>query len=161
MLDLTTLTWVHTLLSLVAIVAGVVVVRDLIGARVSGGWTALYLVTAILTSVTGFLFPFDRFVDSHWIGVVSLVLFALVLLARYGFGLAGAWRWIYALGMVITLWFLVLVLIAQLFQKVPALAALAPTRNDAPFLVAQVVVLALFAWLAVAAVRRFRPGGGA
>jgi hypothetical protein len=81
--------------------------------------------------------------------------------ARYGFRLAGTWRWIYAIGMVTTLWFLVLVLIAQAFQKVPALAALAPTRDDAPFLVAQAVALAVFAWLAVAAVRRFRPVGGA
>jgi hypothetical protein len=160
-IDLATLTWVHTLLSLVAIVAGIVVVKDLVGARISGGWTALYLLTAILTSVTGFLFPFDRFVDSHWIGVISLVLFALVLLARYAFRLAGAWRWIYALGMVLGLWFLVLVLIAQAFQKVPALAAIAPTRDDPPFLAAQAVALAVFAVLAIAAARKFRPAAAA
>jgi hypothetical protein len=159
-MDLTTLTWAHTLLSLVAIVAGVVVVKDLIGARVSAGWTALYLVTAILTSVTGFFFPFDRFIDSHWLGVASLVAFALVLLARYAFRLAGAWRWVYALGMVIGLWFLVVVLIAQAFKKVPALTALAPTQAEPPFLVAQIVALVIFALVAIGAVRKFRPAAG-
>jgi hypothetical protein len=159
-IDLTALTWVHTLLSVVAIVAGVVVVRDLLGSRISGGWTALYLLTAILTSVTGFLFPFDRFIDSHWLGVASLVVFALLLLARYGFRLAGAWRWVYALGVVVGLWFLVVVLIAQAFKKVPALTALAPTQAEPPFLVAQVVALMVFVAVAIAAVRKFRPGTG-
>jgi hypothetical protein len=151
------LTWIHTLLSLVAIVAGVVVAKDLIASRISAGATALYLVTAILTSVTGFAFPFDRFIDSHWIGVASLIAFALVLLARYAFRLAGAWRWIYGLGIVIGLWLLVVVLIAQAFNKVPTLHALAPTQTEAPFLAAQAIALVIFAWLAIAAVRRFRP----
>jgi len=159
LIDLTTLTWVHTLLSLVAIVAGIVVVQALIGSRMPGGWTALYLVTAILTSVTGFGFPFDRLIDSHWLGVASLVAFALVLLARYAFRLAGAWRWVYALGMVLGLWFLVVVLIAQAFKKVPALTALAPTQAEPPFLVAQVIALVIFALVAIAAARKFRPAG--
>ncbi len=107
--------------------------------------------------MTGFLLPFDRFIDSHYLGAASLVAFALVLTARYGFGLAGAWRWIYAVGLVICLWFLFVVLIAQFFKKVPALTAAAPTQSEPPFLVAQLVALAIFAWLAVAAARKFRP----
>ncbi len=157
-LGLTTYAWIHTLLSLVALVAGIVVVRDLLGSRIRAGWTALFLVTAIATSATGFGFPFDRFIDSHYLGVASLVAFALVLLARYGLGLAGAGRWIYALGMVLSLYFLSVVGVAQLFKKVPALHALAPTQAEPPFLMAQLVVLAVFGWLAIAAVRKFRPG---
>jgi hypothetical protein len=154
------LTWIHTLLSLVAIVAGIVVVKELLASRMPGGWTALYLATAILTSLTGFFFPFDRFIDSHWLGVASLIVFALVLIARYGLGLAGAWRWIYPLGMVVGLWFLVVVLIAQAFKKVPALTAVAPTQAEPPFLIAQVVALVIFAALAIAAMRKFRPAAG-
>lgn len=156
-LGLTTFTWIHTLLSLVAIVAGIVVVKGLLGSRVPGGWTALYLVTAIATSVTGFFFPFTRLIDSHYIGIASLVLFALAILARYAFRLAGAWRWVYALGMVLSLYFLVLVTLTQIFKRVPALTAMAPTQSEPPFLVAQLVTLAIFVWLAIAAARKFRP----
>jgi hypothetical protein len=156
-LGLTTFALIHTLLSLVAIVAGIVVVKGLLGSRVPGGWTALYLVTAIATSATGFGFPFERFIDSHWTGAASLVVFALVILARYAFRLAGFWRWVYALGMVLGLWFLVVVLIAQAFKKVPALTAMAPTQTEPPFLVAQLVAFAVLGVLAIAAVRKFRP----
>jgi hypothetical protein len=156
-MSIATLTWIHTALSLVAILAGIVVAKELLASRVPGGWTALYLVTAILTSVTGFFFPFERFIDSHYLGVASLVVFAPALLARYLGNLAGAWRWVYALGLVLGLWFLCVVLVAQAFKKVPALTALAPTQAEPPFLAAQVVVLVIFAWLAIKAVRRFRP----
>ena len=156
-LGLTTYAWIHTLLSLVAIVAGIVVVKELLGSRMPGGWTALYLVSAIATSVTGFGFPFVRLIDSHYLGAASLLVFALVLLARYAFRLAGVWRWIYALGMVLGLWFLVVVLIAQAFKKLPALTAMAPTQSEPPFLVAQLVALAIFGLVAIAAVRKFRP----
>ena len=155
-LGLTPLTFIHTLLSLAAIVTGIAAVNGLLHARVAGSATALYLATGIATSVTGFLLPFDRFIDSHFLGAASLVVFALVLAARYGFGLAGAWRWIYAVGLVVTLWFLFVVLIAQFFKKVPALAAMAPTQSEPPFLAAQAVALAVFAWIAVVAARRFR-----
>jgi hypothetical protein len=156
-LGLTTYAWIHTLLSLVAIVAGIVVVKALLDSRMPGGWTALYLVTAIATSATGFGFPFVRLIDSYYLGAASLVVFALVLLARYAFSLAGVWRWVYALGMVLGLWFLVVVLIAQAFKKVPALTAMAPTQAEPPFLVVQLVALAILGVVAIAAVRKFRP----
>jgi hypothetical protein len=156
-LGFTTFTWIHTLLSLVAIVAGIAVVKGLLGSRMPGGWTALYLLSAIATSATGFGFAVTRFQESHYLGIASLVVFALVLLARYAFGLAGIWRWVYALGMVLGLWFLIVVLIAQAFKKVPALTAMAPTQSEPPFLVAQLVALAILGVLAIAAVRKFRP----
>lgn len=156
-LGLTTFAWIHTILSLVALVAGIVVVKELLGSSVSRGWTALFVVTAFATSATGFVFPFERFIDSHWTGLVALVVLALVVLAHYVFRLAGFWRWIYSLGMVLSLYFLALVAIAQAFKKVPVLTAMAPTLSEPPFLVAQLVALAIFGVIAIAAVRKFRP----
>ena len=159
---LTALTWFHTLLSIVALAAGVVVTRDLLGARAPGGWTRLFLVTAIATSITGFLFPFTTFGPSHWVGVLSLLVLALALLSAYAYGYGGAWGRIYAVSMVLTQYFLVFVLIAQLFMKVPALHAIAPTLAEAPFAVAQTVALVVFAVIAIAAARAFhyRPMAG-
>jgi len=50
-----------------------VVVFGLLGGKRLDGWTALFLVTTVLTSVTGFLFPFHKFLPSHGVGIVSLV----------------------------------------------------------------------------------------
>jgi hypothetical protein len=150
-----TLTFVHTLLSLIALVAGLVVVFGLPGSRLLPLWTALFLVTAVLTSVTGFFFPFDRFLPSHWFGVISLVALALAILARYLFGFAGSWRWLYAFTVLLATYLLAFVTVVQSFQKIPALHALAPTQSEAPFAVAQLVVLALFVWLGFVAIRRF------
>lgn len=109
------------------------------------------------TSVTGFGFPFDRFQDSHWVGVLSLVVLAAAILARYVFHFAGAWRWVYALGVVLSLYFLVFVGVAQLFKKVPALAAMAPTLSEPPFAITQLALTAIFVVLAIAAAIKFRP----
>ena len=161
LLGFSTFTWVHTILSLVAIVAGCVVVRALFASRTPGGWTTVYLAAAVLTSVTGFGFPFDRFAPSHWVGAVSLVLLAPAIVAYAIGGLAGPWRWIYAATQSLALFLLVFVLIAQLFMKVPALAALAPTQAEPPFAIAQGLNLLLFAAITVAAMIRFRPWTGA
>jgi hypothetical protein len=160
-LGLSTFTWIHTALSLVALAAGVIVVIGLIGSRELRLWTELYLVTAVATSVTGFGFPFTSFGPSHWVGVISLVVLAVTILARYAFHLAGAWRWVYAVGAVIALYFLVFVAVAQAFMKVPALHALAPTGSEPPFAVAQLVVLVIFVVLAIAAARKFHPAAAA
>ena len=154
---LSTFTWVHTLLSLAALVSGLVVVIALLGSRTPGGWTAFFLASAIATSATGFGFPFDRFVDSHWAGVVSLVVLLAAVLARYVFHLAGAARWIYAVGVVLGLYFLVFIGIAQLFKKVPALHAMAPTLSEPPFAVSALAATVLFVVLAVVAAFKFRP----
>jgi len=156
MFDPTTFTGIHTWLSLVALGTGIIVVIGLFGAREFRPWSALFLATAVATSVTGFGFPFSVLLPSHVVGAISLVVLGLALLARYRFHLAGPWRWIYVIGVVSALYFLVFVAIAQAFQKVAALRAAAPTLSEAPFAVAQSVALVLFAAAAIAAVRRFR-----
>lgn len=152
----TTFTLVHVVLSLVGIVSGLVVVVGLIAAKRFDVWTAVFLASTVATSVTGFLFPVEHFMPSHGVGILSLVVLAVAILARYAFHLAGAWRWIYVVSAVLALYLNVFVLIVQLFQKVPALKALAPTQSEPPFLLTQLVVLVLFVVFAIAATIRFR-----
>ena len=114
---MSTFTWVHTALSVAALIAGLIVVIGLFTSKTLGGWTAIFLATAIATSATGFGFPFQSFGASHWIGVISLVVLVLAVLARYVFHYAGAWRWLYAVCTVVAVYFLVFVLIAQAFKK--------------------------------------------
>jgi hypothetical protein len=137
---MSTFTWVHTALSVAALISGLVVVVGLFSSKTLRGWTMFFLVTAIATSATGFGFPFQNFGASHWIGVISLLVLALAVLARYVLHYAGVWRWLYAVYTVIAFYFLVFVLIAQAFKKVPALAALAPTLSEPPFAIAQLAV---------------------
>jgi hypothetical protein len=158
-LDLTAFGWFHSIISLVAIVAGIVVVKDLLASKADGSWSLLYFVTAIATSVTAFGFPFTKFLPSHGVAILSLVLLIAAVLARYVFNYAGAWRWIYAVGVTLGEYFLVFVLIAQAFAKVNALHALAPTQSEPPFAIAQLILLAIFVVLTIAAVRKFRPVG--
>jgi hypothetical protein len=154
---------VHVVLSLAGIGSGFIVVFGLIAAKRLDGLTALFLATTVATSLTGFLFPFHKLLPSHVVGIVSLVVLAIAILARYARHLTGAWRWIYAANVVIGLYLNVFVLVAQAFQKVPTLKAMAPTQSEAPFVVAQVVVMALFVVLGILAVKRFhdRTGRGA
>jgi hypothetical protein len=153
-----TFTLVHVLLSLVGIATGFVVVFGLITAKRLDRWTALFFATTVATSLTGFLFPFHKFLPSHVIGIISLITLVIALAARYIRHLTGAWRWIYAVNVVISLYLNVFVLIAQLFQKIPALKALAPTQSEPPFLITQLVVLALFIVLGIFAAKRFHVG---
>jgi len=155
-LGMSLLTFVHVLLSLMGIFAGLVVVYGLFSGRRLDGWNALFIWTTVATSASGFLFPFHRFLPSHAIGIISLVVLAVVIYARYGKHLVGAWRNIYAITAVTALYLNVFVLVAQLFMKVPALKALAPTQSEPPFLVTQVVVLALFVVLAIVPAVKFR-----
>jgi hypothetical protein len=152
---MTIFTLVHVLLSLVGIGSGFVVVFGLITAKRLDRWTTWFLATTVATSVTGFLFPFHKLLPSHIVGIVSLLVLAIAIVARYARHLIGAWRWLYAVNVVLALYLNVFVLIAQLFQKVPALKAIAPTQSEAPFLVAQLVVMALFVALGILAVKRF------
>lgn len=157
MFGLDTFTLIHTALSLIALASGIVVALGLVGSRTLGAWSAIFLLTAVATSATGFGFPFDHFLPSHWLGVLSLIVLALAILARYVFHYAGAWRWLYVLGIVLAVYFDAFVAIVQAFLKVPALTALAPTQSEPPFLVAQVAALAVFAAIAILGVFRFRP----
>jgi len=153
---MTTLTFVHVVLSLIGILSGFVVLFGLLTAKRLDGWTALFLTTTVLTSATGFLFPLHKLLPSHIVGIISLVLLAVAILARYALHLAGAWRWIYVVTAVIALYLNVFVLIVQAFLKVPALNDLAPTQSEPPFKITQLVVLALFVVLAIVAAIKFR-----
>ena len=153
---MTTFTFVHVVLSLIGIFSGFIVMFGLFAAKRLDGWTAIFLVSTVSTSVTGFLFPFHRFLPSHAVGIVSLLVLAVAIFARYAFRLAGAWRRTYVVTAMIALYLNVFVLIAQAFQKVPALKAMAPTQSEPPFLVTQLVDMVLFVVFTIVAARRFR-----
>lgn len=156
-MSLATFTFVHVLISLVGIVSGLVVLFGLLAGKRLDGWTALFLTTTVLTSMTGFGFPFEHLLPSHIVGMISLVVLAIAIAARYAFHLAGAWRSIYTIGATLALYLNVFVLVVQAFLKVPQLHALAPAGTEPAFLVAQLVVLALFLALGTLATKRFRP----
>ena len=151
---MTTFTIIHVVISLVGIATGLVVAAGLLNAKRLDGWTILFLVSTIATSLTGFGFPFERLLPSHIIGAISLVVLAAALYARYVRLMAGGWRSIYVVTAVAALYLNVFVLVVQLFLKVPALNALAPTQSEPPFAIAQSLVLLVFVALG-AAVKRF------
>ena len=153
---MTPLTFMHVVISLVGIGSGFVVVYGLLAAKRLDVWTAIFLATTVLTSITGFFFPFVRMTPAQAVGLLSLLVLAVAIVARYRFHLAGRWRQAYVISSVVALYFNVFVLVVQLFQKVPALHALAPTQSEAPFLLTQIVILALLVVFAVAAAIRFR-----
>jgi len=150
-----TYTLLHVLISLIGIGSGLIVLFGLLTARRLDGLTGVFLATTVLTSVTGFGFPFDHLLPSHKVGIISLVVLAVAIPARYVFHMAGAWRWIYVVGAAMALYLNVFVLIVQAFLKVPALTALAPTQKEPPFLVVQLFVMAIFVGLTIPAVKRF------
>jgi hypothetical protein len=153
---MTTFTFVHVGLSLVGIASGFVAVSGLLAAKRLAGWTSVFLTTTALTSVTGFFFPFHRLLPSHVVGIVSLIVLAGAIFALYVRRLAGPWRRIYAISAVIALYLNFFVLIVQMFLKVPALKALAPTQSEPPFQITQLIALALFLLLTVLAAIKFR-----
>ncbi|MCK1738929.1 hypothetical protein IVA79_34385 [Bradyrhizobium sp. 138] len=161
-LSLHAFTLVHVIISLIAIAAGLAVMFGLLGSKSMPGLTAIFLAFTILTSVTGFLFPFEKLLPSHIIGIISLVLLAIACFALYGMKLTGVWRPAYIVTAMVSLYFNVFVLVIQSFLKVPALAALAPAVSPAPpsgpvFAVVQGIVLVFFVVITIGAWRRFRP----
>ncbi len=151
-------TLIHTLISLVGIATGLVVMfLGLLAGVHLPRWTAWFLGTTVLTSVTGFFLPASHFMPSHAVGLLSLLILGGALFALYVQKLAGKWRRVYVVTAVIALYLNVFVLVAQLFAKVPALKELAPTQTEAPFKVAQGVVLILFIILGALCVKRFDP----
>lgn len=150
------LTLVHVAISLIGIFSGLVVAFGLLTAKRLDGWTAVFLVSTVLTSVTGFFFPFHKFLPSHGVGILSLVVLALAIAARYVFHLAGGWRRTYVITAMIALYLNVFVLVVQLFQKIPALKELAPTQSEPPFKFTQLAVLTLFVLLTILAAIKFR-----
>jgi hypothetical protein len=154
-LGMTTFTFVHVLISLIAIASGVVVGLGLVGGKRMDGLTALFLTTTVLTSVTGFLFPFKGITPGIIVGIISMVMLAIAIYARYPKQMAGGWRKTYVITAMIALWLNVFVLIVQSFEKVPALHALAPTQKEPPFVIAQVTVMLIFIIWTVLAAKRF------
>jgi hypothetical protein len=155
-MTLATFTAVHVVLSLIGIGAGLIVLFGFLAGNQLRGWTALFLVTTVATSVTGFGFPVDHLLPSHVVGVVSLVVLAVAIAALYGFHLRGLWRGIYVVGAALALYLNVFVGVIQGFLKIPALHARAPQQTEPPFVIAQLLVLAVFILLTVVAVKRFR-----
>jgi hypothetical protein len=151
-----TFTIIHVIISLIAIGSGFIVLFGLLTGRRLDGWTASFLAMTAATSVTGFFFPFYGFTPAIGVGIISLVVLAIALVARYARHLAGAWRWIYVVSATLALYLNFFVLIVQSFQKIPALKVLAPTQSEPPFLVAQVLALLLFVVLTILAAIKFR-----
>ena len=156
-LGMTTFTFIHVLISLVAILSGLVVLYGLYTADRMPAWTAIFLVLTVATSVTGFGFGFHGVTPAIVLGVLSLLVLAPTIAGRYAFHLAGPWRWVYVVGAVVALDFNVFVLIVQAFQKVPALHALAPTGSGPVFAAAQGAALVFFVVAGVLGFRRFHP----
>lgn len=152
-----TFTQVHVAISLVAIFTGLIVLAGLIRSQRMNGWTAWFLITTVLTSVTGFFFPFKGVTPAIIVGIISLIVLAIAIAARYGSHLHGAARWVYIVSAVVALYFNCFVLVVQSFLHIPALHVLAPKGNEPPFAIAQGIVLLLFLVLGTLAVRRFHP----
>jgi hypothetical protein len=150
-------TQLHVLLSLIGIGTGAIVVLAMLRGNLVPLWTTLFLLTTLATSVTGFLFHSAKFGPPQAVGVISLLVLGLAILALYVYRLAGSWRWIYVASAVVALYLNTFVGVVQAFQKIAFFQALAPTQTEPPFAIAQGLVLAVFIVLGVLAVKRFRP----
>jgi hypothetical protein len=155
-LGMTPFTLFHVLLSLIGILSGLIVVLGLLTAKPLNGWTAIFLISTVATSVTGFLFPFHKLLPSHILGILSLLVLAIAIFARYARHLARGWRRTYVITAMLALYLNVFVLVVQLFEKVPALKELAPTQSAAPFKLTQLTVLIVFVLLTILSAIRFR-----
>jgi hypothetical protein len=150
-------TLLHVAITLIAIGSGLIVAGGMLASRRLPGMNALFLLTTVLTSLTGFLFPIHGFTPAIGVGIVACVILAIALFAYYGKHLAGAWRWIYVVTAIASLYLNVFVLVAQSFVKVAALNALAPTQSEPPFAITQAAVLAIFVLIGIGAAINFRP----
>jgi hypothetical protein len=158
-MSISAFTTLHVIISLVAIALGLVWAADLPRGRQSPLIVGLFLLTTILTSVTGFMFPASAVTPAHIVGAISLVALAAAVLGLYAFDLRGVWRPVYLVTAVLSLYLNIFVGVVQAFQKIGPLAALAPTQSETPFVIAQIIVLALAIIVCWLALRRFRGGG--
>jgi hypothetical protein len=152
-----TFTLLHVLISLAGIGSGAIVVFGLFNGKRLDGWTAIFVTTTVLTSVTGFLFPITHITPGIILGILSLLILTPTILARYVYQLLGGWRTTYVVGAMIALYFNCFVAAVQSFEKIPALKALAPTQKEPPFAIAQLFLLVLFVVIGVLAFRKFHP----
>ena len=149
---------IHVAISLIALVSGLIALYGWLRGDASNGWTAFFLVMLILTSVTGFPLPPFGLDPPRMVGILSLILLAVALLAIYVFRVSGPWRWIYVVAAMTALYLDAFVGVIQAFAKLSFLHELAPTGSEPPFLIVQAIVLAFFVVLGFLAARRFRPG---
>ena len=155
-LSLPVFTTLHVVISLIAIATGFIAAFGMIAAKRLPLWNDVFLATTALTSITGFFFPFKGITPGIVVGILSMLVLLLAVIARFAFNLAGAWRGTYVISAMLALYFNFFVLIVQSFEKIPALKAIAPTQSAAPFKIAQLVTLVVFAALTTLAMRRFR-----
>jgi hypothetical protein len=156
-MSLAAYTLIHVIISLIGIGSGLIVMFGMFGSKQLDGMTALFLATTALTSLTGFGFPFEHVTPGIILGVLSLIVLAIAIPARYSFHMAGKWRSIYVITAVIALYFNCFALVGQSFLKVPALHALAPTGHEPPFAIAEGILLLLFIVAGILAGKKFRP----
>ena len=158
-LGLSAFTTLHVVISLIAIVAGLIVMFGMLGTYHAGGLAAIFLILTILTSVTGFMFPFNGVTPAILVGILSCVLLAIACIALYAMKAAGPWRWIYVLTALVSLYLNVFVLVIQSFLKIPPLHEIAPGNPPAgpAFAVVQGVVLVFFVIMTIQVWRRYRP----
>jgi hypothetical protein len=156
-MSISTFTTLHVIISLIGIASGFIVLYGLFTGKRLPAWTALFLLTTVLTSVTGFFFPLTSITPALIVGVISLVVLAAAIYALYVGRLAGRWRWVYVVTALTALYLNVFVGVVQAFQKLPFLTKLAPTQSELPFLIAQVAVLAIFVLSGIWTVRRYHP----
>jgi hypothetical protein len=154
-MSMQTYTLVHVVISLIGIGSGLVVVFGMLNGKLLPGWNGLFLLTTVLTSATGFGFPVDHLLPSHIVAIISLVVLATAIAARYAKNLAGSWHRTYVITAVIALYLNCFVLVVQSFLKVPGLHALAPEGKEPPFLLAQLLLMAIFVGLGVGAAKKF------
>jgi hypothetical protein len=156
-MSIATFTTLHVIISLIGIATGLVVAGGLLQGKRLDSWAGVFLLMTVLTSVTGFMFPGTGFDPARVVGVISLVVLAIAILAFYAYRLAGAWRWIYVVTALIALYLNCFVAVVQSFQKIPALHALAPQGSEPPFVAAQVTLMLAFIIVGVLSVKRFHP----
>jgi len=155
-LSTATFTLLHVIISLVAIGSGLIALLGLLGGKLLPRWTALFLTTTVLTSATGFMFPNKTITPGIVVGILSMIVLLLAIVALYGRKLAGGWRGTYVISACVALYFNVFVLFAQLFAKVPALKAIAPTQSAPAFGITQLIVMLTFVVLTIRAFKKLR-----
>ena len=154
---MTLFTTIHVVITLIAMVAGLIAIFGMIGNERRDTVNGVFLRFTVLTSVTGFLFPIHGLTPALILGMMSMAVLAIALAARYRFAMQGSWRWAYVVTAVIAQYFNSFVLVVQSFLKIPALHVLAPQGNEPPFAIAQGAVLLLYVVLGYLSVKRFRP----
>ncbi len=155
-MDQQTLLLVHTASSFLALAFGLVAIGAYF-APTPALWTRVFVVLTAFVVGTGFLFPLPGVTPAVAVGILATAVLIGMAVARYGFHLRGIWARLYATGIVVSTFFMAFVTVAQAFTKLPPLKALAPTGAEPPFLVAQLLLLALFVW---AGWRVWRRAGG-